>query len=332
MVLGVGCRPGTKPGDPKTTLPWWLPPQPWGLPCARVSGAHTCHHELCAVALVDLRPGWQVDGPAEVDAAVIALGRHDAHVKLLPIGQRRDAEAPVSAGLAAVLREGGQFVHLVAGALAVPVEDEALRLTGEAAGEGGIRSLGHDQPGGEKVRALQGLLEASVGRAGVRWAGTAPGPGPSPSLSPTNEEALPRASAPEPCSPPGQDAHPRGRTLTPGDRAIAPGNRTLAPRTDHFPPGTACSPQGQRARPRGQDACPKGEDARPRGRMLGPGDSVLAPADSVLAPGDRTLAPGDRTLAPGDGTLGPWTGRSAPGQDAHPRGQGARPRGQRARP
>lgn len=176
--MGVGCRPGTKPGDPKTTLPWWLPPQPWGLPCARVSGAHTCHHELCAVALVDLRPGWQVDGPAEVDAAVIALGRHDAHVKLLPIGQRRDAEAPVSAGLAAVLREGGQFVHLVAGALAVPVEDEALRLTGEAAGEGGIRSLGHDQPGGREGEGAPGPAGGLCGESGREVGRDSPRPRP----------------------------------------------------------------------------------------------------------------------------------------------------------
>ena len=165
-------------GDPKATLPWRLPAQPRGLPCARVSGAHTCHCELRGVALVDLRPGGQVDGPAEVDAAVVALGSHDAHEEVLPTGQWRDTEALVVAGLAAVLGEGGQLVCLVAGAHAVPVEDEVLRLTGEAAGEGGVCPLGHDQPGGGEGEGAPGPAGGLCGENGCEVGRDSPWPRP----------------------------------------------------------------------------------------------------------------------------------------------------------
>lgn len=118
------------------------PPSP-ALPAPQ--RGRTCHYELRVGALVDLSLGRQGDGPAEVDAAVVAPGLKDTHLEVAPIGQPRDLEAPVAAGLATVLREGGQLVVLVPGAQAVPVEHEVLRRVGEAAGEGGRVSLGHQE-------------------------------------------------------------------------------------------------------------------------------------------------------------------------------------------
>lgn len=113
----------------------------WGW--TELERGRTRHGELCAGTLVDLCVGGQVDGPAQVDAAVVEARGDDAHVEVPPVGQPRDTEAPVPARLDAVLLEGGQLVRLVAGAQAVPVEHEAVGDVGQAAGERGVLSLLH---------------------------------------------------------------------------------------------------------------------------------------------------------------------------------------------
>lgn len=81
----------------------------------------TCYHKLCSRALLDLYLVGQGDGPAEVDATVIAPCVKDVHVEVMPIGQLCDLEACILDGLAGTLAEGSLFFSLVSGAQAVPV-------------------------------------------------------------------------------------------------------------------------------------------------------------------------------------------------------------------
>lgn len=120
---------------------WWIPGHP-----PRPPGC-TCHRELCARTLLDLRPGGQEYGSTEVDPAVVTLCGCDDHVEVVPIGQLCNLEAGVWAGLTATLEEGSQLLSLVAGAQPVPVQHMVLRPVREAAGEDGICPLGHCESG-----------------------------------------------------------------------------------------------------------------------------------------------------------------------------------------
>lgn len=230
----------------------------------------------------------------------VALGRpHDAHVELLPAGQRRSGQRERrSSGLAAVLGEGSQFVRLVAGAHAVPVEGQCSSGLLEKL-QVKVRSpLGHDQPrAGEKVRALRACWRPLWGEGGREVGRDSPRPRPSPSLSPTSEEAPPRASAPHALLAPRTGCLPRGTGRSPsGTRRSPRGDRAM-------PRGQGGRPLGQRAGPQEQGACPPGQRASPTGQRASPQGQDTHPGGQDARPGTQGLRPGDRTLGPGDRTL-----------------------------
>lgn len=68
-------------------------------------------------------------------------------MEVMPVGQLCDLEAVVPDRLAETVVEGGLLFSLVAGAQTVPVQHKVLGPVGETAGEGGICSLGHSEPG-----------------------------------------------------------------------------------------------------------------------------------------------------------------------------------------
>lgn len=179
----------------------------------------------------------------------------------------------------------------------------------------GVRPRARFSRAGEKVRALQGLLEASWGeRREVGRDSPRPRP-PSPPSAPPTRRLLHVLLPPCPARPRGQGAHPgTGRRPgtrrrpgvggRPGDRAVAPWDSARAPRDRALAPGTACFPTGQRASPQGQDTHPWGQDApRDRTPPLGDRTSVW----DRTPPSHQQLHGG--TLSSDCTDLGPLTSR-----------------------